>query len=154
LPAELYQKIEYGIFENQKTEVPGLGIQCSLKLAPWAFAILVLGLLIQIQSQLAGIRTDVPHHGIGEPWLLLDGRRGLEWLFAWLWLIAIVASPLISSLALVTVMGSELHAAGIGVREGPLGLLSGCIAIVSLSILTSVTLMRGLWATRSLRAKV
>src|SRR5260221_2192340 len=107
--SEIYSDIEYRIFENKSAEVPGLGLQCSLKLVPWAFALLVMGLLVQIQNQLRAIRND-PTHGIEEPWLLLDGKAGLERFFALFWLHLVALSTLISNLSLGVLLWSEQHA--------------------------------------------
>lgn len=109
--ALLYSKIEYGIGMNRKTTIPGLGIEFDRKWAGWMMSLVIIGFMVQIRNQTRRVRLD-ENCGFDEPWLLLDGRTGLEWWAAMGWLAALGFAPWIANGCLVAVFSQSMLTLG------------------------------------------
>jgi hypothetical protein len=99
------KKIELHALER-RTAVPGIGLEFRNGIAPWFIALTVLGLIVQIRNQVRRTFLD-PELAINEPWLLLDGRRGLEKIVAGGWALALVMAPWITTGCLIAVSTVE-----------------------------------------------
>ena len=95
------KEIESNAFER-RTSMPGIGLEFRNGVAPWFIALTVLGLLVQIRNQIRRTFLD-PDLAIDEPWLILDGRRGLEKATAGAWALAIFIAPWIATGCLIAV---------------------------------------------------
>jgi hypothetical protein len=99
------KKIETPALER-RTAVPGIGLEFRNGIAPWFIALTVLGLTVQIRNQIRRTFLD-PELALGEPWLILDGRRGLEKIVAAGWAFALLIAPWIASGCLIAVSAAE-----------------------------------------------
>lgn len=102
--------IESNAFER-RTAVPGIGLEFRNGIAPWFIALIVAGLVVQIRNQIRRTLLD-PDLAIEEPWLVLDGRRGLEKLVAVTWALAILIAPWIATGCLIAVFTAESRIEG------------------------------------------
>lgn len=150
LPHDIYSKIQVGIFEKRRAEIPGLGLQCSLKRAPWAFALFIMGLLVQIQNQLRRIETD-PNHGAEEPWLILDGKKWFERFFALSWLFVVAISALIASGFLGRIIWSDTRTAGVACSPVAFVEFGFCGLFVLAAIVVGFSTGRRMLVVRALR---
>ena len=151
LPHDIYSKIQVGIFEKRRAEIPGLGLQCSFKRAPWAFALFIMGLLVQIQNQLRRIETD-PNHGADEPWLILDGKKWFERFFALSWLFVVAISALIASGFLGVIIWSDTHTAGVACWPDAFVEFGLCGIFVLVAMVVGFSTCRRMLAVRTLRS--
>ena len=104
------KEIEATAYE-QRTAIPGIGLEFRNGIAPWFIALTVLGLVIPIRNLVRRTLLD-PDLAIEEPWLLLDGRSGLERIAAGAWTFAIFIAPWVASGCLVAVVTIELQLGG------------------------------------------
>jgi|GEM_PF-4850318 len=102
--------IEADALEKRIT-IPGIGLEFANKVAPWFMALAVLGLVVQIRNQVRRTFLD-PELALNEPWLILDGRRGLEKAVAACWGFAIFIAPWVVTCCLIAVSTAEGMADG------------------------------------------
>ena len=106
----LYQEIETKLLGATVTfPVTALAFQGTSVV--WASAIVMLGLLVALRNRTELVLKD-PELGGGEPWLIVDGRNGLEKWAARVWLAALLVAPWLVSGALVLAFTSQLIADG------------------------------------------
>ncbi len=106
----LYQEIEATLLGASVT-VPGTALAFQGTFVVWASAIVMLGLLVALRNRTELVLKD-PEFGGGEPWIIVDGRNGLEKWAAGAWLIALLLAPWLMSGALVLAFTSQLIADG------------------------------------------
>lgn len=154
-PVILFGKIEHNIFVENKTKVPIIDLEFQSSVAAWLLSFIVIGIMVQIRHNARRTLFD-PDLAIDEPWLLLDGRRGLEKFVALGWLLGIALAPWIANGCLFAVFTAQLWADGgmdsIGLE---ICILFCCVVISVVSGWCSLTTMAELLRLRRLRlAKV
>lgn len=136
---------------DRKVTVPGVELAFRPDVAPWAIAVLTLGFLVLIRNQIRRVLAD-KDLALDEPWIALDGDRGLERLVGGGWLLAIWAAPWIASGCLLAVFSSQIIVDG-AVSTWPKEVLA-CVASLLLVLLggwASLTATADLLRLRRLR---
>lgn len=109
---EIYERIEREIVLDEVT-VPN--IQSARMAAPsamWFLSAFTFSLLIVVSNRVRAIFQD-QELACNIPWLVLDGRVGIERVFAILWLGMILLSPWIYSAMLFGTMTSQISTQGV-----------------------------------------
>jgi hypothetical protein len=146
----LFVDIERDLAE-QKVTIPGLEAAFGFNVAPWIISTLVLSLLIVIRNQLRRVMTD-SELALEEPWIILDGQKGLEKLLGCTWLGGILLAPWIANACLLVIFSGQIVANGtVGSR---IGFLLACGAALILEVVggwVSLTTISELLQLRHLR---
>jgi hypothetical protein len=96
---------------ERRIAVPGIGLEFRNGVAPWFIALGVLGLIVQIRNQVRRTFLD-SELALSEPWLIVDGRRGVEKFVAGAWAGALLVAPWITTGCLIAVFAAESSANG------------------------------------------
>jgi len=144
------KKIETPALER-RTAVPGIGLEFRNGIAPWFIALTVLGLTVQIRNQIRRTFLD-SELALDEPWLILDGRRGLEKIVAAGWAFALLVAPWIATGCLIAVSAAESTANSLVqsvARETMFNI--GIVALLLFGGWSSLTMVAELLRLRRLR---
>lgn len=146
----LFRAIERDSTERKVT-VPGVDLAFRPDIAPWIIALFTLGFLLLMRNQLGRVLMD-EDLAMDEPWIVVDGGRGLERLVAAGWLIAIWAAPWVASGCLLAVFSSQIIVDG-AVTTLPRELLAcgASLVLVVLGGWASLTTTSDLLRLRRLR---
>ncbi len=109
-PVVLCQQIEAKLL-GVTVNVPGIGLSFQGTFVVWTSLIIMLSLFIVLRNRTTLILED-PQLGGGEPWLIIDGQRGIEVWAARIWLVALLFAPWFLSGALILAYTSQLIADG------------------------------------------
>ncbi len=148
--AIILAKIEADAMQRRIT-VPGIGLEFGNGIAPWFIALTVIGLVVQIRNQVRRTLLD-PEVALNEPWLILDGRRGLEKVGAAGWAFALLVAPWITNGCLVAVITAKGMADGWVMGAAQETIFHLCLATLILAGgWSSITLSGELLRLRRLR---
>ena len=107
--------------------------------------------LILIRSRIRRVFAD-HQYAREEPWLILDGRAGLERYAAYLWLVMLMASVWITHVGLLITLGAQIPAqGGVTTLFGDLLRLGAALPIFVLSVWVGHDTNRLLFTLRRLR---
>jgi hypothetical protein len=125
---QLFYRLEKQLLENKQVSLPVVGIPVVAGKAAWLLSVINLLILILIRSRIRRVFVD-SQFAREEPWLILDGRIGLERYAAYLWLLMIGVSVWITHLGLLMTLGAQISVqGGIATKYG--GLLHVVIAML------------------------
>lgn len=129
---DLYAEIERELI-GRTFDVRPLGLSLRSDLAMWVLAVSVLVISIMIRSRLREIRVRGVHE-VSEPWLLIDGKVGLERAAAYGWVLAVALGPWLTNALLVMTRAGQVLAIGTG--PDPVARAAGTVGLIVLFALT------------------
>jgi len=150
---DLFRRIESELVDRQGVTVPMLGLPVDAANAAWALSLLVLGLMVLIRSRVRRVFYD-PDLAVDEPWLILDGRTGVERVAAWAWLALVLSAPWVTYATLSTTIAVQIPAAGgVSTIAGDALRLGGSLAVFAIAAWTSILTVADLLLLRELRGE-
>ncbi len=119
--------------------VPTVELRFSPMGAMYVIALVVLVLHLLIRNRVRFVLED-PSFAVGQPWLVLDGSRGMERLAAFIWLFGMMANPWLVSFCLLLTQHRDAMARGVPYTGGQYMILcSVSIGFVMLAFWLSLT---------------